>query len=437
MINSNLKKADLKPNRGFAALLATLIILSVVIVIIAALSLTTLFSQKIEKNYIDSTQAYFSAEGGIEDSLYRIIKGKNYIATNLLNVGSSTATINISGTNRQKTVLVSGENENHFRSLEAKLIITTTDISFYYGIQVGDLGLKMDGNAVVHGNIFSNGPITGASNTKIYGDAISAGDSGSIGSMKIKDDEGGGNAWAKNLEDCTIDGDAHYSTIAGCSVGGSIYTPEDPVSPEDMPIKDETINDWKNDAAAGGTIPGYFLGGNSQDSLGPIKVDGDMILDSNAILTITGTIWVIGNLSLNSNVIVQLDSNYGPDSGVIIVDGEIIVDSNITLCGSGGYKKVGECNPSVGSYLMLLSTKNAPDPNSPAIAASSNTETAILYANAGFIKLTSNANLKEATGYGIYMDSNAEVNYEIGLANASFSSGPGASWVVNSWQEVP
>jgi len=162
-----------------------------------------------------------------------------------------------------------------------------------------------------------------------------------------------------------------------------------------------------------------------------------MTISSNAKLTITGTIWVTGNLSLDSNVKIQLAPGYGSFSGVIVVDGQISVDSNVVLCGSEGFKlNKQECNTSVGSYLMLLSTKSSSDPSNPAIYSTSNTKTAILYASDGFVKLSSNAKIREVIGYGIKMESNADVRYEVGLADAKFTSGPGGSWEVTSWIEV-
>jgi len=296
----------------------------------------------------------------------------------------------------------------------------------------------MDGNAVVYGNIFSNGTIIGASNTKIYGDAISAGPNGKIKSIKVKvSEEGGSSAWAKTCESSQMDRELHYTSDIGCTAGSKHYhNPEDYVETEGMPITLEQIIEWKSEAASGGAIKGYTLGGNNKDSLGPIKVNGNMVLNSNAVLTVNGTIWVTGNLELNSNTAVQLAQGYGSLSGVIVVDGKITVKSNVTLCGSEGFKGSRKCNPSIGSYLMLLSTKSSSDPNNPAILATSNTKTAILYAANGFIRLGSNAKLREATGYGIYMDSNAEVTYETGLVNPLFSSGPGGSWQVESWTEI-
>ena len=257
--------------------------------------------------------------------------------------------------------------------------------------------------------------------------------------MQIKSSEGGGSAWAATIaggSKCVIDGIAHYTTSINCNTVGGVSKEDTPIESQDMPITQDQITVWQNQAASGGNIAGYSLGGNNKDSLGPVKVDGNMTLDSNAQLTIMGTIWVTGNLSLNSNAIIQLDPGYSSFSGVIVVNGQISVSSNVVFCGSEGYKGGGKCNSSVGSYIMLLSTNDSDNPSNPAIYATSNTQTAILYSSEGLIKLGSNAKLKEATGYGIYMDSNAEVRYETGLADIHFSSGPGGTWKVASWKEI-
>ena len=429
----------LKNNQiGFAAIFITILVLVIILGIASSISLLTFGQQKISANIVRSSQAYYIAEAGIEDALWRLNNNPSMAAFSYnLNIGSGSTDVVIPDSiGGSRTITSLGDTLNRKRKVQVIYTIDSSDVSFYYGVQVGDLGLEMDSNAIVHGNIFSNGPITGSSNAKIYGDAISAGLSGEINSLKIKSDEGGGNAWATTLDDCVIDGDAHYINIINSSVGGNHFTPEQGPDPEDMPISSDDITEWKDQAVAGGIVSGYFLGGNDEDSLGPIKVDGDMNVDSNAILKVTGTIWVTGDLNLDSNVILYLDSGYGFDSGVIVVDGFISVDSNVTLCGSGGYIGQGECNSSVESYLMLLSTKSSSDSDNPAIYATSNTETAILYASNGFIRLGSNASLREATGYGIYMESNAEVVYEIGLADIRFTSGPGGGWQIVEWIEI-
>ena len=43
---------------------------------------------------------------------------------------------------------------------------------------------------------------------------------------------------------------------------------------------------------------------------------------------------------------------------------------------------------------------------------------------------------KEATAYGITMDNNATITYESGLADMTFSSGPGGGYDISAWKEI-
>ena len=427
--------------KGFAALLFAILILAVIFAIGLSAAILTFGQQIISGNITKSTQAYFSAEAGIEDALVRLSKGKPWSSPYTLTTGNVSTNVVISDIiGGSRAITSQGSFVNRIRKAQVVYQISTQDVAFHYGVQVGDLGLQMGSSAKVHGNVFSNGPIVGSSSAKIYGDVISSGPSGRIEDMEIDSAEGGGNAWATTIvggNDCEVDGDAHYVTSIDCdTVGGGTLQEADPVGHQDMPITQEQITEWKNEAAAGGEIAGYSLGSSNKDSLGPVKVNGNMSVGSSAELTMTGTIWVTGDLSLTSSAAVELASGYGSFSGVIVVNGKINVGSSVVFCGSEGYKGGGKCNTSVGSYIMLLSTKNAPNPSDPAIEATSSTKTAILYASDGFIKLSSSSKLKEATGYGISMTSSAEVTYETGLADVRFSSGPGGSWEVTSWKEV-
>lgn len=154
---------------GFAALLAMVIVLSTALVVIGSVNLMTVTEQKIIKNSFRSAQAYYTAETGVEDSVYRLIKGKNYLASNSLDVTSGSAAINISGSGSQKTITVSGQQDNRFRNLKAVLNVSTEEVSFYYGVQVGEGGLTMSNNSQVQGSIYSNGPIQGANGATLTG----------------------------------------------------------------------------------------------------------------------------------------------------------------------------------------------------------------------------------------------------------------------------
>lgn len=431
-------------NRGFAIILATLLVLCAGLIIILSASYISLNNIKAIRNNLYSIQAYYAAEAGIEDSLFRLLdpdmEDPNPDSYSLF-AGGAEATLEISKDpiSGSYTIISQGDKSNRIRKAKIELAITTTDVSFHYGVQVGAGGLTMDSNSKVYGNIYSNGPVAGSSNTKIYGDVYSASSSGKIDKLKVLKSSSGaedGNAHANTISNSNIANGAYYQNIIKTTAGSYHQgSPDPPV--EQMPVSEEEITNWKNSATSGGVIGSYLLGGNDEDSLGPVKVNGSLTVTSNAILTITGTIWVTGNVILESNAVLQLDFAYGTLSDVIVADGRILLDSNIIICGSEGYNKnAKKCNLSAGSYLMLLSTDNSLEPDNPAILSKSNTATAILYTNQGVIVLDSNSKLKEATAYALYLNSNAEITYETGLANAQFTSGPGASYEVVEWKEI-
>ena len=142
----------------------------------------------------------------------------------------------------------------------------------------------------------------------------------------------------------------------------------------------------------------------------------------------TGTIWVQGSLRIDNGATIQLDQGgYGSASGIIVADGKIKVRPNTYLQGSG----------ISGSYLLLLSTNpEVLDTVNPAIDVDNNADAAIFYTTQGLITLRNRVTAREVTGYKVYLDNNAEISYESGLQDATFSSGPGGSWTVTGWKEI-
>ncbi len=416
---------------GFVVILATLVVLSASLVIILSTSSICFDNIKEIRNNIYSVQAYYAAEAGIEDALLRLIDADMEVSNNYsLGVGTGNATIEIvddviSGS---KIITSSGDKSNRIRNVATAIIITTSEVSFHYGVQVGNGGLTMDSNSRVNGNVYSNGPVTGSSNATVYGDVYSASTTGRIDSLRVfksSPSASDGNAHANTIANSTITNGAYYQNLIDSSAGSYFSDSPDP-SAGTMPIPEAKIVEWKNTAAAGGEIGSYTLSSNQSGSLGPVKINGNLTVTSNATLTVTGTIWVTGNIDFSTNKKIKLHSSYGSLSDVIVADGKVVIASNSKISGSG----------SAGSYLMILSTNNSLNPASPAISATSNTDSAILYANQGMIVLSSNAYLKEVTAYALHLDSNAEVSYETGLQNVQFTSGPGASWELLDWKEI-
>ena len=438
---------------GQAAITMVLALLSTTTVLVVALGVLTFNEVKKLNNIVKSSQSYYAAESGIEDAIVRIKKKMSYPnpGTYTLSVGAGSTQVTISGPLDSLSIISKGDVNNRIRKVAVNLtsLPSETDVDFNYGVQVGDGGLVMKSNAQVSGGVYANGTINGPTGAGagtlpiILGDAFSAAAAGKDGikNLKIKLSAAGatdGNGHANTIRNVTADGTLFCVTGSG---NNKPCTPDPDGDPQKipLPITDSQINNWRSWASIGGETPGSvtILGGETQ-SLGPIKINGDLTVESNSTLIVTGTIWVTGDITINSNSLVLLHSSYGANgSGVVFADpGKVFINSNITICGSNG-GVLGSCNTENGSYIMLLTTNTSTADANPAMVADSNILTSVLYSTQGAIKLNSNVDVKEVTGYGIILESNATVTFESGLASVKFTSGPGAVFKINSWQEIP
>ena len=167
------------PNQGgFATFLIAILVLIVMVGISVSITVLILGRQRILRNVVESTQAYYISEAGMEDSIYRIIKEKQYEATYSLTVGKGTTTISITSEGDKRIIKSTGEVSQRIRISEAILSTETATISFHYGAQIDKGGLWIGANANVMGNVYSNGSMRGqgkGSGSKISGDAWVAG----------------------------------------------------------------------------------------------------------------------------------------------------------------------------------------------------------------------------------------------------------------------
>lgn len=422
--------------KGFAAFYITILIMAVVFGIAVSISILTLSEQKILRNIVKSNQSYYTAEAGIEDILLRLVNDLNWSSSYTLVVENDLTSIEVSDIIGGSRVITSeGNVKDRIKKIQVVYQITAEQVSFYYGAQVGDGGMDMENNSRVKGNVFSNGSVTGIGGRGYIDNTIKVAYNGN----KIEGLEIGQDAYAHTCVDSNIGGTLNY--VSGGSYGSCTYGAENnlgpsQIDPESLPISQNQIDDWKNDAEAGGIEP--LIGGDYEIPigdivyLGPAKIEGDLIINNNATLILTGIIWVDnitggGNITVNNGATIRLDQAiYGSISGVIVADGKINILNGAKLQGSGQEE----------SYLMLLSTNSSLDLNDPAIDVKNTAEGAIFYTNNGLIRLRNNMNIRGATGYKIHLDNGAVIEYESGLENASFTSGPGGGWAVVSWKEI-
>ncbi len=418
-----------KGERGQAALTFILALMGSMTILVSSLGVLTFNEVKKLNNITKSAQSFYAAESGAEDAIIRIKEGMSYPmspTTYTFSVGNATATVDISGPPDALVVVSEGNLQGRVRKVSVNLTAapSITDIDFVYGVQIDVGGIILLNNAGIIGNTKTNGSIDGGSSgSYVTGTAIAV--------VEIEDLNISIDGWADGINSSTITGSKYCQTTnnsPACDISQGIP------SSAPLPIIPAEIAAWKSEAAAGGTCGppecdasgNYTLGIGASDSLGPIKITGDFLLNNNSTLTITGTIWVEGPMTFNNGSTTQLHSGYGADSGVIVTDGTIAtVNNGAALIGSG--------DPD--SFIMLLSDRNAPTSN--VISLGNNSTGAIYYAGTGRVFVSQNAGAMEITAYGMTLEENATVTYISGLADETFSSGPGGTFKINSWQEIP
>lgn len=378
---------------GQAALTAVLFFLFISLAIIFGFTSLAIKETRISRINFDAKKSYFLSEAGQEDAIYRIVNAKQISGSETIIIDGETVntnTVNIN--NDQKEISSSANFQDSIRSIKTVLFSSTP--AFEYGGQVGDGGLEMDQNSQINGDVYSNGSVEGESGSAINGDATSAG------------------------------------TISAPPIISGAKTENAPAIP--MPIPDTTINQWKSNAQAGGTISAgdYSPPDGSSYTIGPGVIEGDMILDNNQTVILAGTVWVKGNIDIDNGSEMTLLSSYGQKSEVLITDGWIHIRNNGNFQGSG----------TTGSYLMMITTSACQGDGAgecthhdAAVDLHNNAEGTIFYAPNGFVNLHNNVIVNQLTAWGIVLDNNAAINYEIELANIAISSD---KWQIQSWQEI-
>jgi hypothetical protein len=328
-------------------------------------------------------------------------------------------------------------------SIKATLVVNDTVISFRYGIQAGNGGFKLENTSSITGNAFSSGPVIGSGGNYIRGDVVSAGSSGCNPEPEIPVSgcvygiHATGNVFSheigKSGTGTTIDKDAYYaSTITtNTTVTGTKHPGSSDQSSVSLPISDAQISQWESDAAAGETITTCDGSGNynisSDMSLGSKKITCNLVIKKKT-LTVTGPLWVTGNITVEVGSIIKMDPSLGSQNVAIIADnpanttgsGKIIIEQSSTFQGSG----------SPGSFVFLISQNNSAETGGSNVAVSQNQGASALvaYASHGLITMEQSANVKEATAYKIFLSQSSNVTYDTGLPSTLFESGPGASW---------
>lgn len=417
------KKNIRQYNRGQVMITLVILFMMVSLIIIFGVITPTLKNIKTISDLFKSKQSFFVADSGLADAIYRV-KGSITISNQeSLQLVGAQATTTIIDTIDGKTIITTGDYLNYARNTAVELS-KGVGVSFFYGVQVGNGGIKMDGSARVNGNVYSNGQIDEGT---ITGSAISA-TTTIIGIEEAQIGTSGvGDAWAYNIQQSNVAGILKCQTGSGNGVGRNCDTTYGIPPALPLPISAEQIADWKSEATT--TVINGNYTSNSPVSLGPVKITGNLTVKND--ITMTGTIWVEGVLSFSgSSSIILSTTTYGGNSAVIIVD------KYASFSGSSQIHDTGV----PGSYVMLLVTSDCPQStfcsNNKAISASGSSGSILLAAPYGTVSFSGSSHVKGVIADKMIMSGSSEVNYETGLVDMNFISGPTGSWNIKSFKET-
>lgn len=388
----------------------------------------------------DSMQAYFTTQSSLEDVVYRFRNGYSVSSTETLSLNRANATTTISNVGiNQRRITTDTRRGSAYRNGEVMLHLTS-GASFNFGLQSNTGGITLANSSAVLGNVYSNGSVTGAGNM-IYGDVVSAGPSGLISGIHSTS-----SAYAHTIQSSTIDNEAFYQSISGTTVGGSACpnvkchpgASDQPTS--DLPLTDEMIEEWEDEAVAGGTISGscpYVI--DSDMTIGPVKIECDVEVDkSSTDVTLAGPVWITGNLTTKNGPTFRI-SGGADESALIITDNQAdrLTSSQMDLDQSTGF--VGNAGD---SYILLVSMNESSSLGGSEVAIAAGNKTTpgerevIYYAPYGKISASQSVKLRGATAHLIALSQSAQVEYETGMISLLFTGGAGGSYEVESWEEI-
>jgi len=239
------------------------------------------------------------------------------------------------------------------------------------------------------------------------------------------------NLRAQKVDNVTADGKTFCNTPTGtCYDTYDNYCTSDPYNCEPLKFPFENdIDPWKLQAENGGVIDlnGGDYNVTDGESLGPVKIIGNLYVGNGIHLNITGNIYVTGKIKFDQHPIISLDPNLPNGSYVIIADGKIDIDNGTEILRSGDK-----------GFIFLISLDNALDSSvAPAIDAKNGSKVIVYYAPNGRIYISNGGELNGTTGYLLHIKNGTNVIYDPNLGDVTIPPDGGETiTVVEPWKEL-
>ena len=250
-----------------------------------------------------------------------------------------------------------------------------------------------------------SGPV-GTGDVELFNSAVIDGDAVSISDLEVNSGttvtRNGYWAGARTGSGGTIGGTACQISSPGCPL-----TEYPDFSPIDFAF-------WQDMAERGGTQTGPITLFDETQTMGPLKVEGDLELNGDSELILTGPLWITDDLDIHDTSRIRLDPSFGSLGTVVLVDDRILFTDNARVEGSGG---------SPSGFVLFVSRNNGADATTIEMRHTSNGEYALLYGY-NFVALNDASQAVAAIGREVEVHQTARLNYllsETLLKSAEFA----------------
>lgn len=280
---------------------------------------------------------------------------------------------------------------------------TPITVGFPFAIQADDGNVLSTSGSVLAKGIALN------SNIDVFGDINSNADVKSVGLL---------NKVFGNISAVGTVDDSFTKIIIQNNNPPFVVNENNQANAKNLPLFDPVI--WQNAAAAGGTInqtQSYGVG-SVGNKLGPVIINGDLILEESSEVILTGTVYVTGNIIVAKNAKLNLDgTTFGSSGTVLMSAGKIDLDGNSSV------------NRTTNTGYLLLVSSNSNSFDSINIqknfgTGSGGLPNALFYSLKGGVIVGENSNIIAVAGDAVRVDSNANINFVPGLAFATFFCPP-------------
>ncbi|MEK7120472.1 MAG: choice-of-anchor R domain-containing protein, partial [Patescibacteria group bacterium] len=158
---------------GQAMITGIMFLLFASLILIFGISLPLLSQMRMFGGLKNSNQSFYASEGAVEDAVLKVKRGQNVLSQSSLFLNDAEVSVLVSDILGGKEITAEGDSDNHIRKVKSSVSVGE-GVTFHYGVQTGNGGFILRGNAGVVGNVYSNGSITGDNGAYISASAVSA-----------------------------------------------------------------------------------------------------------------------------------------------------------------------------------------------------------------------------------------------------------------------